>query len=149
MVMGQIARFVVYSSTSLCFCESRTKFALQVASKYKVRLGLYFESDAATWAATPLLTKNEKIDQPLGRGGGIGYSFDRSVKSGLGDALDDTMVLHYSLFLSLTFSQLCPGNYLRDKGSCGPRSRTRCSFSGLSSQGYRKTVFEYSITHHW
>ena len=38
--------------------------------------------------------KNEKTNQPLGEGGGIGYSFDGSVKSGLGDALADKVVLY-------------------------------------------------------
>ena len=92
----------VYNSTSSCFCESGKKFALQVASKYKVCLGLYSESDAAAWAAASLpelngsglLVKNEKTDRPLGEGGDAGYSSEGSVPSGLGDALDDTVVLY-------------------------------------------------------
>ena len=64
---------VVYNSTSLCFSESGKKFALQVGSKYKVRLGLYSECDAAARAAASLpeingswlLVKNEKTNQLL------------------------------------------------------------------------------------
>ena len=93
---------VVYNSTSSCFSESGKKFALQVASKYKVRLGLYSECDAAAWAAASLPeligsglpVKNEKTNQPLGEGGDAGYSSEGSVRSGLGDALDDTVVLY-------------------------------------------------------
>ena len=73
---------VVYNSTPSCFFESGKKFALQVASKYKVHPGLYSESNAAAWAAASLpelngsvlLVKNEKTDHPLGEGGDAGYS---------------------------------------------------------------------------
>ena len=67
---------VVYNSTSSCFSESGKKFALQVTSKCKVRLGLYSEFDAAAWGAASLPelngsglpVKNGKTDQPLGEG---------------------------------------------------------------------------------
>ena len=66
---------------------------------------MYSEADATAWAASSLpalngsglLVKNEKTDQPLGEGGGGGdarYSLEGSVKFGLGNALNDTIVIY-------------------------------------------------------
>ena len=92
---------LVYNSTLACFAESGVKFALQVSTRFKLCLGLHSEDEAAKWAASSLpevngsglLVKNEKTDQPLGEGGGTGCLSKGSVKSGVGDTLDDTVVI--------------------------------------------------------
>ena len=87
--------FVVHNSTSSCFSESGAKFALEVALKYKVRLGLYSPFDAIVWVAAPLPklyasrlpAQNKKNDPPLGVYLFSSKNHGRSCRQGLSTTL--------------------------------------------------------------
>ena len=59
-----------------------------------MRLGLYLEHEQPELNGSGLLVKNDKTEQPLREGVDTGYSLEGSFKSGVGDALDDTVVIY-------------------------------------------------------
>ena len=75
---------------------------LQVAGKFKVRLGIYPKENGTAKAAlslpklgvSGLLVKEERSDQAIGEGRDAGYSSDESSFPSLGETLDGTVIVH-------------------------------------------------------